>query len=143
MGRPGFCITRPSFIQVRPGTPSGSFRCSRRSRISCSPSPRQTKSTSGHWSFTRGALRLAKTPPNASLTLRFDAPKCSKQCQLADAASRSARDYYAIRLALRATPSGTEHAYKTVLLDKPNASDIDLQVSFFAVEGKADMGGGL
>jgi hypothetical protein len=30
-----------------------------------------------------------------------------------------------------------------VLLDKPNASDIDLQVSFFAVEGKADMGGGL
>ena len=38
---------------------------------------------------------------------------------------------------------GAEHAYKTVLVNDTNASDIDLQVSFLPIEGKADMGGGL
>lgn len=38
---------------------------------------------------------------------------------------------------------GAEHAYKTVLLDGIKASDLDLQVSFLPIEGKADMGGGL
>ena len=41
--------------------------------MSSSPSPRQTKSTSGHCSFTKGALRLANTPPNASFTVRLAA----------------------------------------------------------------------
>jgi hypothetical protein len=38
---------------------------------------------------------------------------------------------------------GAEHAYKTVLIDGIKASDLDLQVSFLPIEGKADMGGGL
>ena len=38
---------------------------------------------------------------------------------------------------------GAEHAYKTVFINETSASDIDLQVSFLAIEGKADMGGGL
>ena len=36
--------------------------------MSCSPSPRQTKSTSGHCVLTSCAFSVAKTPPNASLT---------------------------------------------------------------------------
>jgi len=38
---------------------------------------------------------------------------------------------------------GAEHAYKTVLINGTRASDIDLQVSFLSITGKADMGGGL
>lgn len=38
---------------------------------------------------------------------------------------------------------GAEHAYKTVLINGTSGSDIDIQVSFLAIEGKADMGGGL
>jgi hypothetical protein len=38
---------------------------------------------------------------------------------------------------------GAEHAYKVVLVDGTTASDLDLQVSFLPIEGKADMGGGL
>ena len=38
---------------------------------------------------------------------------------------------------------GAEHAYKTVLINGVKASDLDLQVSFLPIEGKADMGGGL
>jgi hypothetical protein len=38
---------------------------------------------------------------------------------------------------------GFEHAYKVVLIDGTISSDLDLQVSFLPIEGKADMGGGL
>jgi hypothetical protein len=38
---------------------------------------------------------------------------------------------------------GAEHAYKVGLVKGTDSSDIDLSVSFLAVEGKADMGGGL
>lgn len=38
---------------------------------------------------------------------------------------------------------GAEHAYKTALIDKITASDLDLQVSLLPIDGKADMGGGL
>jgi len=38
---------------------------------------------------------------------------------------------------------GFEHAYKVVLINGIMASDVDLQVSFLPIEGKADMGGGL
>lgn len=38
---------------------------------------------------------------------------------------------------------GAEHAYKTVLINSTRGSNLDLQVSFLAIEGKADMGGGL
>jgi hypothetical protein len=38
---------------------------------------------------------------------------------------------------------GAEHAYKTVLINGIMASDLELQVSFLPIEGKADMGGGL
>jgi len=39
--------------------------------------------------------------------------------------------------------AGAEHAYKTVLVQDMAAADLDLQVSFLAVGGKGDMGGGL
>ncbi len=38
---------------------------------------------------------------------------------------------------------GAEHAYKTMLINGIRASDLELQVSFLPIEGKADMGGGL
>jgi len=38
---------------------------------------------------------------------------------------------------------GAEHAYKTVLINGTQASDVELQVAFLPIEGKADMGGGL
>src|SRR2546425_10721948 len=38
---------------------------------------------------------------------------------------------------------GFEHAYKVVLINGIMASDVDLQVSFLPIEGKADMGGWL
>jgi hypothetical protein len=38
---------------------------------------------------------------------------------------------------------GAEHAYKTVLINGTRASDLELEVSFLPIEGKADMGGGL
>lgn len=39
--------------------------------------------------------------------------------------------------------TGAEHAYKTVFVEGTTAADLDLQVSFLAVGGKGDMGGGL
>ena len=38
---------------------------------------------------------------------------------------------------------GAEHAYKVVLVNGSKSSDLDLEVSLLAVDGKADMGGGL
>jgi len=38
---------------------------------------------------------------------------------------------------------GAEHAYKVVLVNGTDSSDIDLRVSFLPISGKADMGGGL
>jgi hypothetical protein len=38
---------------------------------------------------------------------------------------------------------GAEHAYKVILATGTAAADLDLSVSFLALEGKADMGGGL
>jgi hypothetical protein len=38
---------------------------------------------------------------------------------------------------------GAEHAYKTVFINGTQASDIELQVAFLPIDGKADMGGGL
>ena len=38
---------------------------------------------------------------------------------------------------------GPEHAYKTLLIDGTKSSDIELEISFLPIEGKADMGGGL
>jgi hypothetical protein len=36
-----------------------------------------------------------------------------------------------------------EHAYKVVLIKEAIASDLNLEVSFLPIQGKADMGGGL
>jgi hypothetical protein len=38
---------------------------------------------------------------------------------------------------------GTEHAYKMVLIDGTESSNLELSVSFRSVAGKGDMGGGL
>lgn len=38
---------------------------------------------------------------------------------------------------------GAEHAYKTVFIDGTQSSDLELEVSFLPIGGKADMGGGL
>ena len=38
---------------------------------------------------------------------------------------------------------GAEHAYKVVLVKDTQAADLELEVSFLAVGGKGDMGGGL
>ena len=38
---------------------------------------------------------------------------------------------------------GAEHAYKVLLFKGTVGADVDVQVSFLPIEGKADMGGGL
>ena len=38
---------------------------------------------------------------------------------------------------------GAEHAYKVVLIKEVIASDLNLEVSFLPIQGRADMGGGL
>jgi hypothetical protein len=38
---------------------------------------------------------------------------------------------------------GADHAYKLVLLNGPTSANVDVEVSFLAVSGKADLGGGL
>ena len=38
---------------------------------------------------------------------------------------------------------GAEHAYKVVLINGTESSDVDASVSFLPIQGKADMGGGL
>lgn len=38
---------------------------------------------------------------------------------------------------------GAEHAYKLVLVEGSKSADLELEVSLLAVDGKADMGGGL
>ena len=38
---------------------------------------------------------------------------------------------------------GAEHAYKVVLIHGTQSSNLEVEVSFFAAEGKADMGGGI
>jgi len=38
---------------------------------------------------------------------------------------------------------GAEHAYKVVLINGTESSDFELMASFLAIDGKADMGGGL
>lgn len=38
---------------------------------------------------------------------------------------------------------GAEHAYKVVLINGSHAADLELSVSFLAIGGKGDMGGGL
>src|SRR5690348_1887838 len=38
---------------------------------------------------------------------------------------------------------GAEHAYKMLLINETQSSDVELQVSFLPIAGKADMGGGL
>jgi len=65
---------------------------------------------------------------------------------------RPAGNWTVLRTDLAKSPSqvlgqvqgkGAEHAYKVVLVDGTDGSDADLAVSFFPVDGKADMGGGL
>jgi len=65
---------------------------------------------------------------------------------------RPAGDWKVLRTDLAKSPSqvlgqvegkGAEHAYKVVLVNGTDGSDADLEVSFFPVDGKADMGGGL
>ena len=65
---------------------------------------------------------------------------------------RPAGDWKVLRTDLAKSPSqvlgqvegkGAEHAYKVVLVNRTDGSDADLEVSFFPVDGKADMGGGL
>lgn len=41
------------------------------------------------------------------------------------------------------TDKGAEHAYKLVLIEGTTAAGVDLDVSFLAVAGKGDMGGGV
>jgi hypothetical protein len=38
---------------------------------------------------------------------------------------------------------GADHAYKLILLDGTDSSNVDVEVSFLPVSGKADLGGGL
>lgn len=40
-------------------------------------------------------------------------------------------------------PKGSDQAHKLVLIDQTITSNVDLEVSFLSVSGKADMGGGL
>jgi hypothetical protein len=40
-------------------------------------------------------------------------------------------------------PKGTDQAYKLLLVEETDSTDLDVEVSYLAVAGKADLGGGL
>ncbi len=98
----------------------------------------------------------AASTTDSSLTWNFDAdlagtlPKDFSVGTLFD--GRPAGDWKVLQTDRAQSPpqvlgqlmgKGAEHAYKVVLVNGITDSDVELEVAFLPIEGKADMGGGL
>ena len=96
----------------------------------------ETVSSAPTWNFDRE--QPGTLPSEFSIGTMFD--------------GRSAGDWQVIATDRAKSPphvlaqlmgKGAEHAYKVILSKEVIASDLNLQVSFLPIQGKADMGGGL
>jgi hypothetical protein len=94
------------------------------------------ESTTHVWTFDNDPP--ATLPPEFKIGTLFDGRPAGEWSVLATDRVKSPPHVLAQLLG-----KGAEHAYKTVFLNGIRASDLELQVSFLPIEGKADMGGGL
>jgi len=96
----------------------------------------ETSSFQQTWTFDRdepGAL-----PEEFSIGTLFDGRPAGDWQVLSAERAKSQPHVLAQMMA-----KGAEHVYKMVLIKGIVTSDLDLQVSFLPIQGKADMGGGL
>jgi hypothetical protein len=94
------------------------------------------ESTTHVWTFDND---LPKTlPPEFQIGTLFDGRPAGEWMVLETHRAKSSP-----RVLGQLMGKGAEHAYKMVLINGTRASDLELQVSFLPIEGKADMGGGL
>ena len=94
------------------------------------------ESTTHVWTFDND---LPKTlPPKFQIGTLFDGRPAGEWMVLETDRAKSPS-----RVLGQLMGKGAEHAYKTVLINGTRASDLELQVSFLPIGGKADMGGGL
>jgi hypothetical protein len=92
--------------------------------------------TSRSWNFDADQ---SNTPPlNFEVGTLFDGRAAGEWKVLATEKAKSPPHVLA-----QLQGKGAEHAYKVILATRTEAADLDLSVSFLALEGKADMGGGL
>jgi len=98
--------------------------------------PAETTSSASVWNFDReqpGAL-----PSEFSIGTLFDGRPAGDWQVFATERAKSPPHVLAQLMA-----KGAEHAYKITLVKEIVVSDLNLEVSFLPISGKADMGGGL
>lgn len=100
------------------------------------PSDAESAETSKTWNFD--SLSSGTLPDGFRLGRLYDGRPAGdwQVLETADAVS-------APHVLAQLSDKGAEHAYKMVLIDGTESSNLELSVSFRAVDGKGDMGGGL
>ena len=96
----------------------------------------ETVSSAQEWSFDHEEPGVL--PSQFSIGTLFDGRPAGNWEVLATERAKSSPHVLAQLMA-----KGAEHAYKVALIKEVIASDLDLEVSFLPIQGRADMGGGL
>jgi hypothetical protein len=100
------------------------------------PTQAETASPALAWNFDRERPDIL--PSEFSIGTLFDGRPAGDWQILATDRAKSPPNVFA-----QVMGKGAEHAYKVVLLKEVIASDLNLEVSFLPIQGRADMGGGL
>jgi hypothetical protein len=100
------------------------------------PTQAETASPALAWNFDRERPDIL--PSEFSIGTLFDGRPAGDWQILATDRAKSPPHVFA-----QVMGKGAEHAYKVVLLKEVIASDLNLEVSFLPIQGRADMGGGL
>lgn len=98
--------------------------------------PGETEAPAQVWNFDR--VRPGTLPGDFSIGTLFDGRPAGDWKVVATERAKSPPHVLA-----QAMAKGAEHAYKVVLLKETVTSNLSLEVSFLAVRGNGDMGGGL
>ncbi len=96
----------------------------------------ETVSSAPAWNFDRE--QPGTLPGEFSIGTMFDGRSAGDWQVLATDRAKSPPHVLAQLMS-----KGAEHAYKVALIKEVIASDLNLQVSFLPIQGRADMGGGL
>ena len=100
------------------------------------PTQAETASPALAWNFDRERPDIL--PSEFSIGTLFDGRPAGDWQILATDRAKSPPHVFA-----QVMGKGAEHAYKVVLLKEVIVSDLNLEVSFLPIQGRADMGGGL
>lgn len=100
------------------------------------PPAAETSSLDREWTFDEAAP--GTLPESFSIGTLFDGRPAGEWKILITNRARSASQVLA-----QVGSKGADHAYKLVLLDGTASSNVDVEVAFLPVSGKADLGGGL